>query len=258
MVVRGEAPAADSSPSSITNSGVASTRAVVDRLPPRASAAGDAEPHLVQDPARLLLAQRVHHACPGGGQRLQRAQGQGRVDRQRHPRREQRVPAEQRHEPRRPGGHHDPVRDGPGPRCAGRPGRRSCGRVRSMDGCPSRTAESSPPSPAGAGPGARPHQWTNAGRGLPAFRVRHHGHPDTPVAVGGNDSRGTGDLRANAAPGARTTTPFRTSCQTASIVSASSSAWRVCSQRRWIRASFTSKRSAKSASTASAMSQAAG
>ena len=44
----------------------------------------------------------------------------------------------------------------------------------------------------------------------------------------------------------------------ARMVSASPSAWRVSSQRRWIRASFTSKRSAKSASTLREITHSAG
>ena len=99
-----------SSPSSMTNSGVASDAAVVGAAPAERERRGRAEPHLVQDLARLLLGGGVDVAALPGGQRPQRTQGQARIPRQQHPRRQQRVPAEQRHEPRRARGDHRPAR----------------------------------------------------------------------------------------------------------------------------------------------------
>ena len=65
---------------------------------------------LVHDPTGLLLGQRVCGPALERGQGLQRADRQRPIDRQGHPGRQQRVPAEQGHEPRRPGSHRDPVR----------------------------------------------------------------------------------------------------------------------------------------------------
>ncbi len=68
-----------------------------------------AEAGLGQDPARLLLGHRVDLAALEPGQGLQRPQGQVGVEHHGHPRRQQGVAARQRHEPRRPGGHHHPL-----------------------------------------------------------------------------------------------------------------------------------------------------
>ena len=83
--------------------------AVVDRPAAERDAGRLAEAHLVEDPARLLLGERVDGPPLEPGQGLERAQRQVGVDHHRHPRREQRVSPEQRHEPRRPGRHHRPV-----------------------------------------------------------------------------------------------------------------------------------------------------
>ncbi len=63
-----------------------------------------AGPGLVQDPARLLLGQRVVPLALEAGQGPQRAQRQGHVQRQQHPRGDQGVAAEQGHEPGRTSG----------------------------------------------------------------------------------------------------------------------------------------------------------
>ena len=69
-----------------------------------------AEAHLVQDAARLLLVVGPDVLALEAGQRLQGAEGQLGVDQQRHPGGQQRVAAEQGHEPRGAGGHHRPLR----------------------------------------------------------------------------------------------------------------------------------------------------
>ena len=66
-----------------------------------------AEAHLVEDAARLLLASRVDVLALEPGQGLQDPERQVGVDEQRHPRRDERVAAEHRHEPRRAGRQHD-------------------------------------------------------------------------------------------------------------------------------------------------------
>lgn len=67
------------------------------------------EAHLVQDLARLLVAAGLDLGALEAGERAQRAQRQSGVQQQRHPRGEQRVAPEHRHEPRRPGRDGDPV-----------------------------------------------------------------------------------------------------------------------------------------------------
>ena len=64
----------------------------------------------MQDPARLLLGQRVHLRCPAGRPGSAASQGQRCVDGQDHEGGQQRVPPEQRHEPRRSGGDDHAVR----------------------------------------------------------------------------------------------------------------------------------------------------
>ena len=196
-------------------------------------------------------------------QRPQGAQGQGGVHRQRHFRRPQRVPAEQRHEPGRAGGHHHPLR-----------------MVRILD--PKR-AQILVAAPQGPFDGTVAH--------LQPGDLRH---PLLPAAIAGRQSRrrpgrtnGRGGRRrrrwarrsagysscpcggifardslnasgATSAPSARTTTLFRTSSHLARIVKESPSGARVSSQRRVMRASFTSKRSAKSDSALSGIPHSAG
>ena len=84
-------------------------RAVVDAPAAERERGGVAEAHLVEDAARLLLVAGVDLGALEPGQGLQHPAGQVGVDQQRHPRRQQRVAAEHRHEPRRPGGHHHPL-----------------------------------------------------------------------------------------------------------------------------------------------------
>ena len=71
---------------------------------------GRAEPDLVQDLARLLLRRGVDGVPLPACQRLQRADGQPGIPGQQHPRGQQRVPAEQGHEPWRARRHHRPSR----------------------------------------------------------------------------------------------------------------------------------------------------
>ena len=61
------------------------------------------QPQLVQDPAGLLLGQRIDPPALYPGQRLQRAERQADVERQGHPAGEQAVAPEQGHEPGRAG-----------------------------------------------------------------------------------------------------------------------------------------------------------
>ena len=101
--------------------------AVVDAAAAERQRRRVAEAHLVQDAAGLLLGAGSTSVALEAGQRLQHAEGQVGVDEQRHPRREQRVAAEQRHEPRAPRRPRPPARGSRGRRCAGRRGPRRCG-----------------------------------------------------------------------------------------------------------------------------------
>ena len=90
---------------------------------------GRAKAHLVQDLARLLLRARVEVAALPGSQRSQRAERETRIPGQQHPRGQQRVAAEQRHEPRRARRRRPASADARDRRCAARQGPRRCGRA---------------------------------------------------------------------------------------------------------------------------------
>ncbi len=81
-------------------------RAVVDRAAAERERGRFTEAHLVQDPPGLFLGPGVGLGALEAGERLQHAEREIGVDGHRHPRREQRVATEQRHEPRRAGGDH--------------------------------------------------------------------------------------------------------------------------------------------------------
>ena len=84
--------------------------AVVDATAAERERRGLAEAHLVQDAARLLLACAGRPRVPWKRASVcKRAEREVGVDEHRHPRREQRVAAEQRHEPRRTRGDDRPV-----------------------------------------------------------------------------------------------------------------------------------------------------
>jgi hypothetical protein len=68
-----------------------------------------AEPHLVEDAPGLLVGAGVDLLALEAGEGLEDAEGEVGVDDQRHPRGDERVAPEQRHEPRRPCGDDDPV-----------------------------------------------------------------------------------------------------------------------------------------------------
>src|SRR4029078_11454441 len=74
-------------------------RPVVDAPAAERERGGLAEAHLVEDATRFLLGRVVELRSLETRQRLQRPEREVRVDEHRHPRREQRVAAEQRHEP---------------------------------------------------------------------------------------------------------------------------------------------------------------
>src|SRR6478752_8319002 len=96
-----------------------------------------------------------------------------------------------------------------------------------------------------------------------AGRINDHGGTPPPLAAGatltrelhaprgGTTVRKVRESAVTSAPAALTMTLFTRSCQPALITSESPSGLRDSSQRRWTRASFTSKRSAKSDSTLS-------
>ena len=65
----------------------------------------------MQDPARLLFGARVDIDALKARERLQGPEREVGVDEHRHPRRDQRVPTEERHEPRCARGHHRPIRE---------------------------------------------------------------------------------------------------------------------------------------------------
>ncbi len=77
--------------------------AVVDRAAAERQGRRLAEAHLVQDASRFFLGAGVDLGALETRQRLQHAEGEVGFDHHRHPRREQRVATEQRHEPRRTG-----------------------------------------------------------------------------------------------------------------------------------------------------------
>ena len=79
-------------------------RAVVGGAAAEGQAGRGAAADLVQDPSGLLLGERVDRPALVPGQGAQRPEREVAVDRQRHQRGQQRVAAEQRHEPRRAGG----------------------------------------------------------------------------------------------------------------------------------------------------------
>jgi hypothetical protein len=64
----------------------------------------------MHDPSRLFLSERVDFRALELGQRLQRAQGQLLIQRQRHPAGEQGVTPEKRHEPGSAGCHNPAIR----------------------------------------------------------------------------------------------------------------------------------------------------
>ena len=77
--------------------------------PPERQRGRVAEAHLVEDATGLLVAPRVDVLALEAGQGLQDAERQVGVDEQRHPRRDERVATEDRHEPRRPRRQHHPL-----------------------------------------------------------------------------------------------------------------------------------------------------
>ena len=77
--------------------------AVVDRAAAQRQRRRLTEAHLVQDPPRLLLGAVVDLRALEAGERLEHAEGEVGVGDERHPCREDRVAAKERHEPRRAG-----------------------------------------------------------------------------------------------------------------------------------------------------------
>ena len=80
--------------------------AVVDAAPAERQRRSVSEAHLMEDPSRLLFVPRVDLGTLEARQRLQDAAGQLGIHEERHPCRQQRVPAEDGHEPRGAGSHH--------------------------------------------------------------------------------------------------------------------------------------------------------
>ena len=83
-------------------------RAVVDAPPAERERRRLAEAHLVQDPARLLVAAGIDVLALEAGQRLEDAEGEVGVDQQGHPGGDEGVPTEDGHEPGSSGGHDHP------------------------------------------------------------------------------------------------------------------------------------------------------
>ena len=126
--------------------------AVVRRVRPLLERGHLAVAHLVQDPARILVAEVVDAGALPVAERAQRRRGELGRERQRLQAREDAVAAEHRHEPRQAGGRQACARRRRAARSAARRGRRGCAG-RSPSASPSRTRAGA--RPRASAPGLR-------------------------------------------------------------------------------------------------------
>ena len=131
------------SSSRTTYSGVASTDAVVRRVRALLERRHLPVAHLVEDPARVLVAEVVEPNALPVAERAQRRRGELGRERQRLQAREDAVAAEHRHEPREPRGRKRSARPRSAARSAGPRGRRGSAGT-SPSARPSRTRRAAP------------------------------------------------------------------------------------------------------------------